>query len=265
MHLTYYCRVTTPDMLKGVVRRQPAKLILNWTKISKQQLLWIISRLPQLKDLGLQGCPWNTVSALKTCFCPSLSGLDLGYVQHLLDGAVREVLAPPVDSRPGLTDSKSRLRNLKYLSLAGAHLSDVSLRYVTQHAGSIAKLDLSCCARITDAGIAQLGAPDSPSLENLTHLHIAGCPHLTNISLDHLRRCKKLVYLDVQNIPQITVAGLNKFLSHVPSKIVVKSSFPSNMVDANLHQPDVGGSGKLISAMSKPTTMGNSVVVNIMP
>lgn len=115
-------------MLKGVVRRQPSKLILNWTKLSKQQLLWIISRLPQLKELSLQGSSWNTVCALKTCFCPSLAGLDLGYVDHLLDSAVREVLAPPIDSRPGLTDSKSRLRNLKYLSLAGAHLSDVSLR-----------------------------------------------------------------------------------------------------------------------------------------
>jgi len=51
-------------------------------------------------------------------------------------------------------------------------------RYVTQHAGSITKLDLSCCPRITDAGIAQLGAPDSPALENLTHLFLSGCPQV---------------------------------------------------------------------------------------
>jgi len=211
------------------------------------------------------------VSALKTCFCPSLSGLDLSYVDHLLDGAVREVLAPPVDSRPGLTDSKSRLRNLKYLSLAGAHLSDVSLRYVTQHAGTIARLDLSCCPRITDAGIAQLGAPDSASLENLTHLYISGCTQLTNISLDHLRRCRKLVHLDVQNIPQITIAGLNKFLSHVTQDnkrtIEIISSYPPDMLDAARHEPDVGqqGSGKLMSAMPKQPSLGNSVVVSIMP
>lgn len=147
-------------------------------------------------------------------------------------------------------------------------------RYVTQHAGTIARLDLSCCPRITDAGIAQLGAPDSPSLENLTHLYITGCPQLTNISLDHLCRCRKLIYLDVQNIPQITITGLNKFLSQVAMgpdskrKIVVKSSHPPNMIDATLHQPEVGpqnGGKMMMPSMSKSSSLGNSVVVSIMP
>ena len=55
-------------------------------------------------------------------------GLDLGYVDGLTDAALRELLAPPVDTRPGLTDSKSRLRQLRSLCLAGAALSDVALR-----------------------------------------------------------------------------------------------------------------------------------------
>lgn len=103
-------------------------VILDWTSISKQQLLWFIGRLPQLKELSLRGLSWNSVIALKTCMCPTLTGLDLGYVGGLTDAALREILAPPIDSRPGLTDSKSRLRQLKYLCLAGASLSDVSLR-----------------------------------------------------------------------------------------------------------------------------------------
>ena len=90
---------------------------------------------------------------------------------------------------------------------------------MTQHAGSIAKLDLSTCSRITDAGIAQLGAPDSPSLENLTHLNISGCPQLTNISLDHLRRCRNLKYLNIRNIPGITIAGLSKFHGLVSNSV----------------------------------------------
>ncbi len=119
-------------------------------------------------------------------------------------------------------------------------------RYVTQHAGSISKLDLSCCPRITDAGIAQLGAPDSPSLENLTHLYVTGCPQLTNISLDHLKRCKKLVFLDIRNIPQITVVGLSKFLKLLNeaensgirlAKMVVKHSISTSQLDTpNLHK-----------------------------
>lgn len=128
MFIFCFLRTITPEILKGVVRRQPATLILNWTKLSKQQLIWMISRLPQLKEISLEGNPWSTASALKTCFCPALSTLNLGYVDHLSDAALREILAPPIDSRPGLTDSKSRLRFLKCLSVAGAPLSDVSLR-----------------------------------------------------------------------------------------------------------------------------------------
>lgn len=136
--------------------------------------------------------------------------------------------------------------------------------------------------RITDAGIAQLGAPDSPSLDNLTHLYLTGCPQLTNICLDHLKRCRNLVYLDIQNIPQITVVGVSKFLNQVGGgrpNMVVKHSLPSSQLDLqNLHEnfyqsemissnnsltspvpqphPYAGGSGK-----QQP----NSLIVSIMP
>lgn len=115
-------------MMRGITRRQPTALILDWTSISYQQLCWIMSRLPQLKELSLQGLPWKTVSALKSCVCPALHTLDLGFVGGLTDAGLREILAPPIDSRPGLADSKSRLRLLKCLKLSGASISDVSLR-----------------------------------------------------------------------------------------------------------------------------------------
>ena len=114
--------------MKGVVRRQPRNLVLDWTSISKHQLGWMIVRLPQLRELSLKGVPRVTLSALTSCSCPALTSLDLGYVSGLTDAALREILAPPVDSRPGLTDSKSRLRQLKKLHLAGASISDVALR-----------------------------------------------------------------------------------------------------------------------------------------
>lgn len=135
---------------------------------------------------------------------------------------------------------------------------------MTQHAGSISKLDLSSCPRITDAGIAQLGAPDSPSLENLTHLYLTGCPQLTNISLDHLKRCKNLVHLDVRNIPQITVVGLSKFLTQIAEadssgarskKLTVKHSYPASQLDKpNLHQNYY--QSEMISSTNSLTTPG---------
>jgi len=147
-------------------------------------------------------------------------------------------------------------------------------RYITQHAGSISNLDLSCCPRITDAGIAQLGAPDSPSLENLTHLCIAGCPQLTNISLDHLRRCKNLKYLDIQNIPQISMSGLSKFLGHVHNKVRVKSSHVTSQIEYNVNSSVIPSSStnlphsmnsNLMSSVGKSSALSNSVVVSLMP
>jgi len=103
----------------------------------------------------------------------------------------------------------------------------VSLRYITLHAGSISSLDISTCSRITDAGIAQIGSPDSPSIQNLTSLNVSGCLQLTNISLEHLKKCRNLKYLDIRCTTQVHYSALCKYLSQVPpkTKIVVKSDY----------------------------------------
>ena len=131
--------------------------------------------------------------------------------------------------------------------------------YITQHAGSISKLDISTCSRITDAGIAQLGAPDSPSLQNLVALNVSGCPHLTNISLDHLRRCRNLKTLDIRNIPQITLSGLTKYHSQTQvfprSRVTVKSDFNSKSV--NVGASTSGGAGTSSHPSLFPGTSGS--------
>jgi hypothetical protein len=149
-------------------------------------------------------------------------------------------------------------------------------RYVTQHAGSISKLNLSCCPRITDAGIAQLGAPDSPSLENLTHLYLTGCPQLTNISLEHLKRCKKLNYLDIKNIPQITVVGLSKFLNQLveaettgarTTKMIVKHSLPTSQLEIpnlhkNFYQSEMVSSSNSLTSPGPPSGISSLSTTN---
>jgi F-box/leucine-rich repeat protein 10/11 len=66
--------------LSGIIQRQPETLVLDWTNIVKRQLAWLLSRLPQLRNLSLKGCNWTGVCALNTYSCPALVTLDLSFV-----------------------------------------------------------------------------------------------------------------------------------------------------------------------------------------
>lgn len=201
----------TAQHLAGITRRQPEQLILDWTGVAKRQLAWLVARLPQLRELSLQGCSWAGVSALRTCVCPPLASLDLSFVSGLNDASLRDILSPPPDSRPGLVDTKSRLRNLRTLRLAGCDLTDVALRYVTQHLPRLAELDISDCQRVSDAGVAQLATPPAATINLLHSLNLSGCRLITDASLEHLARCDALVRVDLRNAPNVSAAAIAKF------------------------------------------------------
>lgn len=197
--------------LTGIVRRQPENLSLDWTNVTKRQLAWLLSRLPQLRTLSVQGCTWAGVCALRSCTCPPLVTLDLSHVSGLNDSSLREVLSPPTDSRPGLIDKTSRLKHLKNLSLAGCDITDVALRYIAQHLPYLETLDLSSCGRVTDAGVAQLATPPVQAVTNLASLNLANCRLLTETTLDHLARCKVLKRLDLRHTTQVSTQSVIKF------------------------------------------------------
>ncbi|KAL1374125.1 hypothetical protein pipiens_004994 [Culex pipiens pipiens] len=202
----------SPSLLTAIVRRQPEHLIMDWIGLGKRQVTWLISRMPGLKHLSLQGTPIQAVLGLHTCMCPPLQILDLSFVAGLNDSAIRDILSPPKDSRPGLADSKSRLRNLKMLKLAGTDISDVALRYITQGLPSVTHLDLSSCQRITDAAIAQIGTSPA-AIKTLIELDLSCCKLITELSLDHLAKCDALTRLDLSHVPQVTTQAVIKFAS----------------------------------------------------
>lgn len=210
--------------LAGIVRRQPAHLGLGWTNISKKLLGWLLARSPQLRTLDLGGNLWSTVLALASCNCPVLQGLDLTFVVGMTDAHLRELLSPPPDSRPGLLESRSRLRNLTELKLSGCDVSDVSLRYVTQYLHMLAKLDVSRCTKVTDAGIALLTANGSPVKDTLTHLDISGCKRLTDNCMEHLRRCSGLVLVDLRNCPEVSITACRKFIAQSKQPLMMVES-----------------------------------------
>lgn len=198
------------SLLMAIVRRQPEHLILDWTNLAKRQLAWLISRLPALKYLSIQGTQISSVLGLHTCLCPPLQTLDLSFVRSLNDSAIRDILSPPKDSRPGLTDSKSRLRNLKVLKLAGTDISDVALRYITQGVPSLIHLNISSCQRVTDAGVAQIGTCPS-AINTLIELDLSSCKLVTENCLEYLAKCEALTYLDLRHVPQVSTQAVIKF------------------------------------------------------
>ncbi|XP_030376620.1 jmjC domain-containing histone demethylation protein 1 [Scaptodrosophila lebanonensis] len=209
------------SLLTAIVRRQPEHLILDWTQIAKRQLAWVVARLPALKNLSLQNCPIQAVLALHTCLCPPLQILDLSFVRGLNDAAIRDILSPPKDSRPGLSDSKTRLRDLKMLKLAGTDISDVAVRYITQSLPHLQHLDLSSCQRITDAGVAQIGT-SATAIAKLAELNLSACRLVSENSLEHLSKCENLVWLDLRHVPQVTTQSVIRFASNSKHNLCVR-------------------------------------------
>jgi F-box/leucine-rich repeat protein 10/11 len=200
-------------LLSTTVQKQPVGLLLDWSNMGKQHLNWLLPRIPQTKDLSLVGLEYNmTVSALNTCNCPLLQELNLSFVANLTDAAIHKLLSAPRDSRPGLMDKKSRLKQLRKLSLKNTEVSDVSLRYITQYLPQLSYLAVSGCWKLTDGGMAMLGTPDASSTEQLSGLDVSSCRGLSDSGLQHLQRCKNLTRLDATNT-HISTEGLTKFAS----------------------------------------------------
>lgn len=199
------------EILKGIVRRQPEILKLDWCHINKYQLPWLIQRLTNLKELSLISVNVKSVISLRSCQCAHLTLLDLSFITEFNDSALREILGPNNDSRRGLTDEKVRFRNLKTLRLAGTDITDIAMRYITQFLPNLENLSLSLCPRISDAGIAQLTTKPATTVMTLVSLDLSGAKLITELSLEHLGKCENLVRLDCRHASQVSTQALIKF------------------------------------------------------
>ncbi|XP_046386449.1 jmjC domain-containing histone demethylation protein 1-like isoform X1 [Ischnura elegans] len=217
----------TAEALSGVVRRQPECLCLDWSEVGKRQLVWLLGRLPKLRELSLQGCPWGAVAALRSAPCPPLlTVLDLSFVTGLDDSGLREIVGgrgnggvPGSSGSVGNSAEGSRgkqLRSLKDLRLAGCDISDTALLFVAQQLRSLTKLNLSACAKVTDVGIGHLMAKGASTATTLQSLDISGCRLVTEASLNHLKKSLALEHLDCRHTPLITSGAVIKFAAEIP-------------------------------------------------
>jgi len=211
-------RSLTNHLLSTTVQKQPVKLILDWTNLIKAQLSWLLPRLPQTRSLSVVGLEFNlTVSALATCNCPVLQELNLSYVANLTDAALHKLLTTPRDSRPGLLDKKSRLKNLRKLSVRNTEVGDISLRYMTQYLPHLVSLSLGGCWKLTNDGLAMLGQAEDTKL---TCLDISGCRGVTDAGLEQVKGCDQLVRIECGG-SGVTTEGMNKFVSGSRGKLKV--------------------------------------------
>ncbi|CAK1590382.1 unnamed protein product [Parnassius mnemosyne] len=206
--------------LAGIVRRQPLSLGLEWCHLARRQLAWLLARLPALRSLSLAGSPAEAALALRSAACPPLTSLDLSFARCLDDAKLRGVLAPPEATRPGggarTGAEPSRLAALAVLRLPGTDITDVAMRYVVQALPKLCELDASSCARLTDAGAAQLAH------HSLQRLSLAGCRLLTEAALDHLARCPNLIRLDLRHVPLVSTQAVIKFAAKSKHNLHVK-------------------------------------------
>lgn len=199
----------TCNILVGIVRRQPNFLDLSWSNITSKQLSWLLARLPQLKELKLAGCSGSCISALASSNTPLLRALDISFIDGVNDEDIREILMPPRDSRPGLLETKSRLRMLSSFSLAAADITDNSVRLISNILPCITHLDLGNCSKISDNSVNLITS--GHRAEKLTSLQLYSCDNLTDACLEPLKRCPNITNLDLRKCDQINNPSVSRF------------------------------------------------------
>ncbi|XP_067251280.1 lysine (K)-specific demethylase 2Ba isoform X1 [Chanodichthys erythropterus] len=227
------CKSITPLMLSGIIRRQPITLDLSWTNISKKQLSWLINRLPGLRVLLLSGCSWVAVSALCTSSCPLLRTLDLQWVEGLKDPQMRDLLSPPTDNRPGQMDTRSKLRNVTDLRLAGLDITDSSLRLIIKNMPLLSRLDLSYCNHINDQSVNLLTAAGTTTRDSLTDVNLSVCNRVTDQSLSYFKRCGSICRIDLRFCKQVSRQACERFIAEM--SVIVPFKLQEDKLLQKLH------------------------------
>uniref|UniRef100_A0A8C1B6N1 Lysine (K)-specific demethylase 2Ba n=1 Tax=Cyprinus carpio carpio TaxID=630221 RepID=A0A8C1B6N1_CYPCA len=227
------CKSITPLMLSGIIRRQPITLDLSWTNISKKQLSWLINRLPGLRVLLLSGCSWVAVSALCTSSCPLLRTLDLQWVEGLKDPQMRDLLSPPTDNRPGQMDTRSKLRNVTDLRLAGLDITDSSLRLIIKNMPVLSGLDLSYCNHINDQSVNLLTAAGTTTRDSLTDVNLSVCNRVTDQSLSYFKRCGSICRIDLRFCKQVSRQACERFIAEM--SVIVPFQLQEDKLLQKLH------------------------------
>lgn len=77
-------------------------------------------------------------------------------------------------SLTGQIDTRSKLRNVTDLRLAGLDITDSSLRLIVKNMPVLSRLDLSYCNHINDQSVNLLTAAGTTTRDSLTDVNLSG-------------------------------------------------------------------------------------------
>ncbi len=77
-------------------------------------------------------------------------------------------------SLTGQMDTRSKLRNVTDLRLAGLDITDSSLRLIIKNMPVLSRLDLSYCNHINDQSVNLLTAAGTTTRDSLTDVNLSG-------------------------------------------------------------------------------------------
>lgn len=131
---------------------------------------------PQIRDLlspPTDNRPGNIQYSRLICTHPSSTSLnsEMNSYKQLLIQMVHSQLGL---SLTGQIDTRSKLRNVTDLRLAGLDITDSSLRLIIKNMPVLSRLDLSYCNHINDQSVNLLTAAGTTTRDSLTDVNLSG-------------------------------------------------------------------------------------------
>lgn len=203
-------RPLNTSILTGIVRRQPLSVNLSNTNVSREQLEWLLMRLPHLEHLFAGSNSMASCSALAKVNTSRLKTLDLSWMEGLHDDAIR-LLIPT----PSPTAISQKLKFISGLSLSGTDITDTGVFHVARHLPILVKVELAYCSQLTDNVLS--GMSDA---KNLAHVVLTGCHQLTKKVLEPLEDTdlKNIVVLELNHCRNISSSSCQTFMADLKEK-----------------------------------------------
>ncbi|KAF1738101.1 SCF E3 ubiquitin ligase complex F-box protein grrA [Beauveria bassiana] len=225
------CRGLTDAGIIGLVENNTNLLALdvsNDRNITDQSIYTIAEHCKRLQGLNISGCDGVSNDSLevlaKSCKfikrlklndctqirdnavlafadnCPNILEIDLNQCGHVGNGAVTALMAKGTCLRELRLAFCSLVDDYAFLSLPPTQMFD-HLRI----------LDLTCCTRLTDAGVKKI-IDVAPRLRNLV---LAKCRLITDHALSYIAKLgKNLHYLHLGHCANITDEGVRTLVTH---------------------------------------------------
>jgi F-box/leucine-rich repeat protein 13 len=171
-----------------------------------------------MQVICLSGCSRITDQGLKMLMsAKKLQVLNIADCSRVSDAGIRYIVE---------NTSGGSLRELNFANCV--KISDVTPLRISQHCRNLIHLNISYCENISDTGVELL-----VQLPMLIDLNLTGCG-ITDHGIAILRHHKKLKYLDLAELPDITDDGISKMANGLNNLETINLSGCEGLTDSGV-------------------------------